>query len=147
MRNFTSWRCNWWNGRHFDALSIYVVFLKTILIEFVKSLWMFVKFVKWKFTSYTIMRMLFIFCFIILIKSYLKSKCYQIFWDTLYLEALITIFIVIASWTIKSISWLYWHHLSLSQIIYTYMNWVKVYTLSLFKKKKAFPFELSLCLK
>lgn len=31
------------------------------------------------------MRMLFIFCSIILIKSYLKSKCYQIFWDTLYI--------------------------------------------------------------
>lgn len=52
--------------------------------QFFKTTWKFMKFVEWKFTSYTFIKRHLIFCYINLIKSYSKSKWYQISWDTLY---------------------------------------------------------------
>lgn len=42
--------------------------------QFVIIVWMLVKFIEWKFTLYTLMKMQMIFCSIDLIKSYWKSK-------------------------------------------------------------------------
>lgn len=76
------WRCHWWRDVILTR-SLFCCVFKTNA-QFVKNLRMFVKFVDWKFTSYTVMEMSFIFCKINFIRSYLKIKWYQILLDTLY---------------------------------------------------------------
>lgn len=68
--------------RHLEDFLICCVFISKA--QFVKNVWMFVKYVEWKFTLYTFLKMHLIFCLINLNKSFLKSKWCQILWDTLY---------------------------------------------------------------